>query len=245
MPSQIRKPMMMIVSDEEYMKLKTASAPILFDQNTQIVRHSHVANDDFPKQVKLSQRSPGVVLIKNPYAEDNYVVAEDARLDFSLAKFRLLVRICQALGAKKVTVKSVFTHDTDRNIEVDAEGGRSGVVDIGVKMRNSFQNKLQSQFESVSEFAGAAPNPSAAWKIVEENNLECDPDLIHFIKLRSYEQNLSKTEEVAISLAREAENMLSLAAKINIPVYLKLDIGFKYSLREKMDCKVKLEVLFA
>jgi hypothetical protein len=244
MSSQVKKPLLMIVSDEEYMKLKAEAAPIFFDRNTHVVRHSHVNNSDFPKQVKLSQRRPGVVLLKNPYAEDSYVVAEDARLDFSLAKFRLLVRICQALGAKKVTVKSAFTHESDRNTELDAEGGSTEAGSIGLKMKKSFQERLQSQFESISEFVGASPNPGEAWKIIEESNLECDPDLIYFIKVRSYNQNLSKSEDVSISLAREADSILSLAAKVSIPAYLKLDIGFKYSLREKLDCKIKLEVLF-
>lgn len=200
-------------------------------------------NDPLVRQLSEQNRlHPGHLLIQSPYNPSKYELADSAVTEFAVAKFMLITRVCQLLGASSVKVDNVIAESRTETIESDASGGtilQSGSADIDI----SLSRKVRERLELQDTFAGGNADVEGARSELARAGLAGDATLESLIDMRASGNTLTK-REIKLSLTQELSHNLQVAAKYSGLKLVRLSTNFKRQVAENVDVILQATITF-
>jgi hypothetical protein len=181
---------------------------------------------------------PKSVLLQSPYHRDDYQLAEEASQIFIIQKFAAFIRLCQLVGAKKVTVKSLQDKKTKEQISFDAEGRYAAVKGTAKAERRELED-LASRLSWSEEFAGTDADVEAARLFLTDLGLDGDPIMYSLVDGRSDTRNITKRRTLTIDLSEEGSRVIEAAAGLNLAVG-----GVKTNLKKVAEQSSRFQVTY-
>lgn len=167
---------------------------------------------------------PGKVLVKPDYS-DKFMPIERFSDDNAVQKYRLWLRLCMALGAKKVIVKDcmdtlvdsdeILSTSGNANVKIPKNRGAAGYTTGG---SNSHEKAEKTIREIQAEAGGAAPNLALAGEILKKYALDSDDMFQHLYEMRSLSNNPVIVQEFCMDLSSDVKRVFdsSLKAKVEL-----------------------------
>jgi hypothetical protein len=230
--------------DIERSKIDREGMDLLLNDQIRIIEYPLVERDaliDELEEQGLIQ--PGAVLIQSPFKANEYELADEAAETFALEKYSLIALICQHLGARKVTVKSV-----DAKTSEDKIGGGAKVGNAAAKVTATISHEKLDKFKQnitlVQEYDGGDTDTDSALNLLKARRLAGDRVLRNLIEARGNSKNPVKRHSLIVDLSRETTARLDIAVKAKVPGYVGLNSDFFKSKKEKVTYTLTLEVDF-
>lgn len=188
----------------------------------------------------------GNILVQNPYRPQQYAVISEADERFALDKFFIFSLLCQQLGAKAVQIRALEQTRSGSSRKVTLKGGN---ILTGAKGRleglsNAAQDIL-SQQDLSDTFAGAEPDIEAAEGLLSRHRLGEDPMLRSLVDSRAHLANPHRTRHVSVDLSRETARILTMAAEVQTPGFLKLQADASRVESASIRLRVDYDVTFS
>ncbi len=248
-PTQAGKRRVLIVlrgRDYEACELSKDGAKLLLDHETHVIDLEGCDGIDTPAMRHLRDRgqlSPGAVLIQSPFSTDEYLPVEHAALSLARLKHMLFSALCRHLGASEVLVNTVEARK--RRLS------QSGTVTVGglthrgdVSVDQTASDALKSQMHLHDVFDGGGADIPEAERFLRTFHLDHDTELSALVDMRRGSGNPLRERTLSISLSREAESQIQVAARLQIPNGIGIDANFKRFVDEVYDYTEQVTVKF-
>jgi len=183
----------------------------------------------------------GALLVRSPYSA-SYALAQDAAQQFALEKHFLFTTICSLLGATEVCVKQIDIVVDNETMSFDV-GATQVAFDAKLGVHKQIFDELTSKMSLHDSFEGNDRDVEAAEKMLRANRLRSDWNLRSLVEI-SKGPNKLKSRELVLSLTDEAKQSLKIAASVDVPAYLRADIGFERVRERKVEHRLKVRVTF-
>lgn len=187
------------------------------------------------------QLSRGALLVRNPYADNSYALADHAIAEFTGAKYRALARVAGLLGATRVDVREVKVEHSKltwaAGIRAALKGGQ-GDAEATREVKKKVENSLKGQFT----YDGGPTDVVAAQEFLGRRKLTADQQLMDLVELRSG-KNTIRRYHMTIDGVREAD--ANFKAAVNLanagPVKL-LGVGAAFSQTVSTLSRIEIEI---
>ncbi|NUP41405.1 MAG: hypothetical protein HOY76_31365 [Streptomyces sp.] len=200
-------------------------------------------DDPLIRQLSAQNRlQAGELLVQSPYNPSRYEFADSAVAEFAVAKFMLISRVCQFLGATSVTVDNVVARTRDERILTESSGGtvvQSGSLGTEYALGTSVRERLEVH----DTFPGGPADVDGARKLLAQAGLTGDATLESVIDMRANGNRLTK-REIKLSLTQEAHHNLHVAAKYSGLKMVRLSSGFTRQVSENVDVVLQATITF-
>ncbi len=183
----------------------------------------------------------GALLVRSPYSS-SFALAQDAAQQFALEKHFLFTTICSLLGAKEVRVEQI-------DIIVDSDtttfdlGASQVAFDAKLGIKKQLFEELTSKMSLHDVFEGNDRDVEAAEGMLRANRLRSDWNLRSLVAI-SKGPNRLKSRELVLNLTDESKRSLKVAASVDVPAYLRADVGFESVTEQKIEYRLKVRVSF-
>ena len=241
-----RRVVLILTAEQARAALRDPSLVDFFDDDeTAVVTIQETAGTDDPLITQLSSQNrirAGGLLIQSPYNPSQYEFADSAVPEFAVAKFMLISRVCQFLGATSVKVDNVIAKGRDKEIRSKSRttaGGGSGSADAEYTLRN----KVRERLEVTDTFPGGSANVEEARRLLAEVGLTGDATLEAIINMRAYDNTLTK-REIKISLTQESDSNLRIAAKYAHLAMVSVSASFERQVKENVNVVLQATITF-
>jgi hypothetical protein len=185
---------------------------------------------------------PGSLLIQSPYNPSQYEFADAAVTEFAVAKFMVLTKVCQRLGATSVKVDNVNAKARNEAMQADIAAKtpvQSASVETNLKLEKHVREKLQLE----DTFPGGPADAEGARQLLQDAGLEGDTALESLIDMRSGNNALTK-REIKLSLTQDASHNLHVAAKYSGLKVAHLSSHFTRQVQENTDVVLSATITF-
>lgn len=217
-----RRRLIVVLDETGYERLDYDDAASALARRQEIAIMKWPADVDDALATRLQRQgvaSPGSVLIQSPYRHDEYVAEANAPDAFALEKAAIFVRLCQLLGAKKVSVEVLEDERNRRKTRTTAQAGKGPVKVSGELELESFDN-VASNISWIDTYEGCEPDALRASALLRAHNLDHDPTLRSLVEACEDGSNRQKTRTLTIDLSRDSNQLLKIAAGLEIPTVL-------------------------
>jgi hypothetical protein len=250
-PSKRRAVIVLAKEDIELLRYEPGFGSIWLNEELYFLQLPLSADNAVPRSV-ASRARRGDVLVQSPYNDDLYEPAATAPMQFAREKLHYVSRLCQLLGARKVSVSELVEHERSDELEVSGELGISvgGYGGGGVKSKyDSSSSVIEDLSRSIAdEFDGGSPEIAEAQELLMRTGLAGDPDLRGLLELCSSRGNAIRSSIVEISLLRETRRNVDVLANVNLDVLsaveVSVELGWKGSVRALSRYNFRIEVDF-
>lgn len=183
---------------------------------------------ELTRLVDTSAIRPGNIVVK-PGFSDQYVPVEHFAEDLALRKYSLFVRLCVALGAKRVFVKHADSVSLNSGSETvtNAKMGASapvGKINAGVEGKGATEDSRieQSLMSIKTEALGGEPDLEEATRLMDQFGLHKDTLFLTIFGLRNHAQNRASKHELEMDFSQDLKKVLdsSLQAKVKVMSHL-------------------------
>lgn len=140
--------------------------------------------------IAAGQLAVGALLIKNPYDDASYELADAAIEAFTSAKYHVLANVARLLGAKSVRFVEAKVEQT--NVKWDAE--LKAKLHIGGGAANAsreVEKRVEESLEGVLQFAGGDADVDEALDYLRSRRLLADQQLNALIEMRKGANQMS------------------------------------------------------
>lgn len=200
-------------------------------------------DDPITRQLSAQNKlRPGELLVQSPYNPLLYESADSAVTEFAVAKFMLLTRVCQLLGATSVKVDSVNARTRGQDVSAAAGarvGGHAGSVGVDHSLSRNVRERLQLRHT----FVGREPDIDGARRVLADNGLAGDTTLESLIEMRAADNRLTK-REIRLSLTQESVRNLHVAARYSGLPAVRVSVDFRRRVAENVEVVLQATVTF-
>lgn len=185
---------------------------------------------------------PGAMLIRSPYNRQKYSLADKANENFLREKHFLTSLIAGLIGARLVSIQQIEIVEGDKAHAVTLDGKYHNVGGT-VKIEDKETNSVLSDMHLIDEYAANSRQITEAWKICAEHGLSNDDNITTLIKAAELGL-LRKKRQVLLTVAHDARHAFSVAASLDVPTVVKIDIGYQQSIRNRREYRLLLNIEF-
>lgn len=159
------------------------------------------------------------ILVLSPTNPTKYAEVEESTSQFALHKLNLIIRLCQYLGAKKVTIEDIYTENEETELKTKTEAEYT-VTSGNVETSNQKQNELKKYIGYTSTFQGAESNYELAKTFLKKNHLSGDAFLSNLVEMFDplFSANPLNIIRQEIKLTSVSSNTFNLLANLKVPV---------------------------
>lgn len=204
---------------------------------------SENANSTASQNIIQIDPHPGAILIRNPYNFDLYTYADTARDDFAKEKYNIFIELCRRLGASSLKIEETKIISEDKSQQASIKGN-SVARGAQAEIETNTLNRFREFFSKEIKFSGGEADIDGALKHIRKNNLSNDSDFVSLINLRDGGNNKIKSYASTISLLKETNGSLKVAAGIEIPAFLKIDAEYKKIVNATFELNVNVAIEF-
>jgi len=208
------------------------------------VKHESEAPSALKNILDSDQVRPGAMLLQSPFDREVYEDALVAPQRFALAKHMYFSTLCMYLGAKSVSVTQVAIETQDGKTTFNVAANRNGVgggkVNIENERLKSFVNSMQLE----DHFVGGPPDVNAAENMMRRTGLWTDHNLRTLLAMRSAGGNQLLSRKLVLNLSSELKSNLNVAARVNVPSFVKFSSDYNRVVREKYEFSLTVLVEF-
>jgi hypothetical protein len=222
MPNELSLPRSVFVADNRLYRAISSdpkSVDLLADDDSMIVPYSArpEVNADAVAAVRkiligAGQLSPEALLIRNPYDEASYELAEYAIESFASAKYHALANVARLLGATSVSFLEAKVEQT--NVAWLAEiKSKLQVAGGDAESSSEIKKRVEDSLEGQLAFAGGDAKVDEAVSYLSRRRLLADQQLNALVEMRSganpmesYQMTFNGTKEATASF-RSALNL--------------------------------------
>lgn len=183
----------------------------------------------------------GALLVRSPYS-GSFAHAHDAAQQFALEKHFLFTTICSLLGAKEVRVEQIDIIVDNDTTSFDL-GASQIAFDAKLGIKKQLFEELTSKMSLHDVFEGNDRDVGAAEEMLRANRLRADWNLRSLVEI-SKGPNRLKSRELILNLTDESKRNLKVAASVDVPAYLRADVGFESVKEQKIEYRLKVRVSF-
>jgi hypothetical protein len=186
---------------------------------------------------------PGAVLLQSPYYADDYAAEEGCAEHFAQQKIAIFSRLCQLLGARRVTAEVI--KDTEKGFEITASAG-AGRGGIGGSVSGGYEGiaRVAESMAWSDEYTGHTADVDAALALLSSTNLDRDPPLRSLVEARGLTKNAHVSRVLTISLTNESRKTFELALSLVIPETVSASGTFRRQQSRMATYVVTYNVLF-
>jgi hypothetical protein len=160
-----------------------------------------------------------MMLVLSPYDDFKYVEISEAKKLIPLEKFQIITHLCQYLGAKSVTIKSVSLK-SKKEFRILEFTGRKDFFSGSITPEGESIYELMNNLTIETEFKGGEIQFSEAKKLLNKNNLRSDLFLSSLLEMRDPKissGNSLKSITHKFSLTETLKETFKFISKLSIP----------------------------
>jgi len=232
--------------DIEKCVLEPKAGRILIDDEAHILQYPLSDEEDIPALRNIIDANlvrPGAMLIQSPYDADVYEDAENATMQFSLAKQMYFSTICMHLGAKEVIVEQVDRRTNSGKVSLKVEGERLGIGGQAT-VEDTELEIFRSLMSTKDEFKGGNPDIAAAECLLRRTRLIYNPNMRSLVEMRRCNSNQIVARKITLNLSSEAKTNLKIAGRIGVPEFINLSADYRKKIEETCEYTLTVEVRF-
>lgn len=162
-----------------------------------------------------------MILVLSPTSPDKYAEVTDSAAYFSLEKLTKILRLCQLLGAKSVTIDDIFkekdtsTTKTKSEIKAQIQG-----IEGSLETESKALTELNKYIGYTASFSGGKGNYEMAKSFLSKSKLGCDLFLSNLVDMRDPEflDNEILNISQKITLYSRSDKMFKLLATLQLPI---------------------------
>lgn len=182
------------------------------------------------------------VLVQSPFDDMEYQFASKAEVEFAVAKFMIVTKLCNLLGATSVRIDQVTTDRRATSWKSSARGKNlvhKANADVEVDLASTVREQLQVS----DSFPGSPPDIQAARELLRRTGLENDATLTALVDMREGKNPISR-REIIISLTKEASENLKVAVAYSGLKLVTIDTSLIRHVEQQADIKVSVSIAF-
>lgn len=163
-----------------------------------------------------SNRSILVISPNNPL---KYAEVSESTSQFALDKLTKIIRLCQLLGAKSVTIEDIYVEKDTSSIKTNT-GASYTTIDANLATEKKKETELNKYIGYTSEFNGGKGNYEMAKSFLKKSHLGGDSFLYNLVEMRDpdFLTNDITSIKQKIKLSTKSTNTFQLLANLKIPV---------------------------
>jgi hypothetical protein len=193
--------------------------------------------------IRQNLARPGEMLIQSPFDPDVYVPAASAPERFALDKHMKVTTLCYLLGAKSFQVEQIDLRTSSGKTTLVMNASRVGANGSGSIEHDKLES-LKNQMTIRTKFAGSLPDIEAAQDLLRKTGLSSDPNLQTLIDMRRGKSNTLLSHKMILSLSKEVQSNLNVAARAEIPNFVNISSDYKKVVQNKNEYTVTMDVEF-
>ena len=244
----------LVVDDRTYWRIAAdaSSVDLLADAEAMIVPYSATPEVNSGEVARVrdlvqasGQLSTGALLIKNPYDDSGYELADFAIEAFASAKYHALANVARLLGATSVAFLEARVEQANSKWVADIKAA----VKLGsgdAEASREVKKKVEDSLEGRIEFPGGDPDIDAAVAYLGRRRLASDQQLASLVDMRSGDNSMN-SYKMLINGAKEADaNFRSAVNLANSGPVKMLGVGasFTRTVRMVSRIEIKIEITF-
>lgn len=245
-PGRRRVILVLRARDYEACEFSREGAALLGDHEAYVLELDRAEDSDSPVLRSLrshGQLAPGAILIQSPFALDEYVALGHAALSLARTKHMLFSTLCRWLGASEVQVKTLEAKRRRVTVEGKASVGVGGYGgDLAVDQEASDALKAEMHLHDV--FVGGEADVAQAEQFLREHHLDQDIELRSLVDMRRGIRNPLRERALSISLSKEAQSRMHVAARCFVPQGIGVDATLKRHIEETYEYTEEVVVRF-
>ena len=181
------------------------------------------------------------VLVQSALSDSIYLPADEAPEILAWEKHLNAVRLCQILGAKKVTITQV--NISERGEKSALKGGAAKLKVTGtVERASETETKNKSTDELEHTFPGGKPDHAAAREHILVTGLSKDPHLQALLTM-SEGRNKLQSQKIKFSTDSESKKTLAWTAKVSVP-FIEVTGRLEKVMKERRSYEFEFQVEF-
>lgn len=236
--------------DIDKLSLSDHAADILDNEEVHVLRYPPQQPDEIELDlVRRGIARPGKVLVQSPFDSDVYRDSAQVVEDSALDKYFYFSRLCQLLGAKKISVEQITLKDHERKISVDAKANYK-VVNAEAKVNIGELDAFREKIVLEDAFPGDSPDIEAAQELIARTGLSGDTGMRSLVDLRRGSKNPIKSRHLRVNMTTETNRSLSVLAGIaagtpgGLAKVMSLEAAVDRVLKERKEFTVTIKVDF-
>jgi hypothetical protein len=219
---------LMVVSREDYVLMLDENPDLLKDERVTVVPVPLLGRwIEFP-ELRDADLIPGDGLIRD-VDTNRYNSADTALRSTARTKARLLLQVCQHLGAKSVRINEQAATSDEAATANTLKAGMSGTLteqvgkntdrvnqerELTATLAMNVRRQLRLEIESHGQWPGGEPDIAAARKVIEGQDHTIDTELHTLIQMRATAHNRVDNYGVTIDFYSELHRHFSLLADL-------------------------------
>ena len=160
-----------------------------------------------------------MMLLISPSNHLKYAEISESAEYFALYKLTNILRLCQLLGAKNVTINDIKKESGTRSVKTNTGANGKG-VSLTVETENKSSYKLKEYIGYTSSFSGGKVNYEVAISFLLKSRLAGDLFLSNLVEMRDpeFSENEILTINQNIKLSSTSDKIFKLLATLQFPV---------------------------
>lgn len=204
--------------------------------------------DTFKSNVTImgvNSPAPGLIYALSAFDKNTYYEVSEYRNLVSMEKMAATVRLCQLLGAKKVSNEILKIYDKETNQEISADFKKPGVNGNLVVKIDELQ-QLKNRMKLEYNLSGSKANYNLALEYLKTRSLDADPNLKELVEISAgpgSSENPPRSLRQEICLSDAAQDAFNVAGGMKLGV-ISMKMEYGKIVKEKTEISITLAIEF-